>query len=396
MELDAPDHVQPLRRQLLDFMEEYVYPAEPILDRGWRDPEAWATMDGLRKEAKTRGLWAMGHPKDIGGGGLSFLDYVYVNEVVGRSRHGLFATGTETFQDSLMLQRFAAPVVRDRFLRPLVDGDVSCSFSMTEPNVGSSDPTQLRATAVLENGYWRVNGRKWFTGRVGRAAFITVVVKTDPEQPGRRGFSLIVVPTDVEGIEIIRSVPAMGFVDGDHCEVEYHDVRVPQDHLLGDRGRGFVIAQQRLGPGRIAHCMRWLGQAQRAFELMCDRAVRRQAFGSALADKELVQQMVFQTAAEIHAHRLMTLDAARRLDAGEQARVEISLIKVMGAAMVHNAIDRAIQVFGGAGVTADTPLESMYRYARYARIYDGPDEVHEVNVAKLLLEPFRRDVAEAP
>src|SRR5207302_2099256 len=198
-------------------------------------------------------------------------------------------------------------------------------------------------------------------------------------------FSAIIVPTDTPGYDIVRAVPTMGRIAGDHCEVWYRDVRVPRDNLLGDRGAGFVIAQRRLGPGRIFHCMRWLGQAQRAFELMIARANERYAHDTLLREKGEIQRYVAESAAEIQAARLMTLDAAQAMDRGDEARVEISLIKFWGATMLHNVIDRAIQVHGALGVTADTPLDRMYREARYARLYDGPDEVHRMVVARQLL-----------
>jgi alkylation response protein AidB-like acyl-CoA dehydrogenase len=200
---------------------------------------------------------------------------------------------------------------------------------------------------------------------------------------------MIVGPTDAPGYRIVREMPVMG-MRGGHCEVLLEDVRVPANHLLGPRGAGFKIAQKRLGPGRIFHCMRWLGQAQRAFDLMAKRATERKAFGSKLADKQLIQKMIFDSAAEIQACRLLTLDAARKMDAGDEARVEIGLIKVVGAKMVHDVIDRAIQVHGAKGVTADTPLERMYRHARFARIYDGPDEVHIQTTGRRILNVYRQ------
>jgi acyl-CoA dehydrogenase len=209
---------------------------------------------------------------------------------------------------------------------------------------------------------------------------------TDPDasSPHAR-FSAIIVPTDTPGYDLVRTVPTMGTTSGDHCEVYYRDVRVPRDNLLGDRGKGFRIAQKRLGPGRIFHCMRWLGQAQRAFELMVERANTRYAHGTLLREKGEIQRYIAESAAEIQAARLMTLDAARAMDTGDEARVEISLIKFWGARMLHNVIDRAIQVHGALGVTGDTPLDRMYREARYARLYDGPDEVHRMVVARQLL-----------
>jgi alkylation response protein AidB-like acyl-CoA dehydrogenase len=234
-----------------------------------------------------------------------------------------------------------------------------------------------------------ITGRKWFTTGANRAAYTTVMVRTEPDAPDHSAFSMIVVPTDTPGYEIVRETPVMGMLGG-HCEVRYDDVRVPRQNLLGERGHGFLIAQQRLGPGRIFHCMRWLGQAQRAFDLMCERANSRVAFGTPLADKQMIQSMIFDTAAEIQACRLLTLDAAKKIDQGDPARVEIGLIKVVGAKMLHQAIDRAIQVFGAKGVTSDTPLERMYRHARFARIYDGPDEVHRATVARLLLREYKK------
>src|SRR5207245_4402273 len=239
--------------------------------------------------------------------------------------------------------------------------------------------------AVRDGDQWVINGHKWFTSGASRAAFTTVFAKTDPDAPTHLQFSSIIVPTDAPGYLIQRAVPTMGHVGGQHCEVVYDDVRVPYANLLGKRGKGFLIAQKRLGPGRIFHCMRWLGQAQRAFELMVQRANTRFAHGTPLREKGEIQRYIAESAAEIQAARLMTLDAAQAMDRGDEARVEISLIKFWGARMLHNVIDRAIQVHGALGVTADTPLEFMYREARYARIYDGPDEVHRMVVARRLL-----------
>ncbi len=388
MSFEVPEHVRPIRARVREFIEQRIYPVERLLDeRG--NAEAVAVMRGLMRDAKAAGLWALGHPKEIGGQGLPFLDYVYVNEVIGRSEHAMVALGTHSLQDSIMLNLHASPQWRARYLEPLVAGEVFPSFAMTEPDVASSDPTQLQTTAVLDGDHWVINGRKWFTTGADVAAYTTVMARTEAGAPPHQAFSMIVVPTDTPGYTIVREVPVMGMLGG-HCEVVYDDVRVPRDNLLGGRGAGFLIAQQRLGPGRIFHCMRWLGQAQRAFDLMCERANSRVAFGSVLADKQQVQQMVFDTAAEIQACRLLTLDAAYKIDQGDPARVEIGLIKVVGAEMVHNAIDRAIQVFGAKGVSADTPLERMYRSARFARIYDGPDEVHRVSVARQILRAYQR------
>jgi alkylation response protein AidB-like acyl-CoA dehydrogenase len=376
-----------LRVSVRRFVDEEVIPREAELDAD--DAAADALMRELQSRAKREGLWALGHPEEIGGGGLRFLDYVVINEVIGRSEHAMAALGTHSLQDSIMLHLFATPEQRERYLVPLVNADIYPSVGMTEPEVAGSDPTQVRTTAVLEGDHWVIDGHKWFTTWAHRAAFTTVFARTDPDADTHRSFSMIIVPTDTPGYEVVRVVPTMGHTGGGHCEVRLRHCRVPATNLLGERGDGFRIAQKRLGPGRIFHCMRWLGQAERAFELMCARALEREAFGSRLADKGEIQAYIAESAAEIQAARLMTLDAARAIDAGDEARTEISLIKFYGARMLHNVIDRAIQVHGALGTTSDTPLERMYRNARYARIYDGPDEVHHMVVARRLLAGFR-------
>ncbi|MBF8190834.1 acyl-CoA dehydrogenase family protein [Nonomuraea sp. K274] len=385
MSFAVPDHVRPIRDAVHTFMRERVEPLEPLLDAG--GPDAAAALGGLRDEARKEGLWALGHPRELGGGGLPFLDYVYVNEVQGRSEYGQLALGTYTLQDSLMLHEHASPAQRERYLEPLVRGDISPSFAMTEPAVSSSDPTQITTSAVLDGDEWVINGHKWFTTGASRAAYTTVMCRTEQDAPPHLAFSMILVPTGTPGYRIVRETPVLG-LDGAHCEVRYDDVRVPSANLLGPRGHGFVIAQRRLGPGRIFHCMRWLGQAQRAFDLMCRRLHERTAFGEPLAAKQLMRQHVFDSYTEIQAARLLTLNAAEAVDAGSQARVEIGAIKVVGARMLHNVIDRAIQVYGVAGLTADTPLERMYRHARAGRIYDGPDEVHIDSVGRRILGAY--------
>ncbi|MCU1355023.1 MAG: acyl-CoA dehydrogenase domain protein [Acidimicrobiales bacterium] len=383
---EVPEHVRPVRDAVLAFMVERVEPAEPVLHAG--GPEAAALLLDLQGQAKAEGLWALGHPTELGGGGMPFADYVFVNEVQGRSEYGQLALGTFTLQDSLMLHAHASPSQRERWLKPLVAAEIWPSFAMTEPEVASSDPTQLQTSAVLDGDEWAINGRKWFTTGANRAAYTTVMCRTEPDAPDHSAFSMIIVPTDTPGYDIIRETPVLG-IRGGHCEVAYRDVRVPADHLLGERGRGFLIAQERLGPGRIFHAMRWLGQAQRAFDLLCDRLVHRDAFGGPLASKQLMQQHVFDSYAQIQACRLLTLHAAEAVDRGGDARVEIGAVKVVGARMLHDVIDRAVQAYGAAGLTDDTPLSHMYRAARFARIYDGPDEVHITSVARRILKTYR-------
>ena len=382
-----PEELRALKTQMKAFINEVVIPSEPELMS--EDANSERVAAELKTKAKEAGLWALGHPSEIGGGGLPFMDFVYLNEVIGRSHWGQWAVGSLSMQDSIMLHLYASDEQRERFLEPLVAGEIYPSVGLTEPEVAGSDPTQMQATAVLDGDEWVISGHKWFTSGANRAAFTTVFAITEPDAEKHNKFSSIIVPTDTEGYEIVRVVPTMGHTGGNHCEVNYNDVRVPYENLLGGRGQGFHIAQKRLGPGRIFHSMRWLGQAQRAFELMCERAKTRYAHGSYLAEKGDIQAMIAESAAEIQAARMMTLDAARAIDSGSEARTEISLIKFWGARMLHNVVDRAIQVHGAWGVTADTPLEFMYREARYARLYDGPDEVHRMVVARRLVrDPY--------
>src|SRR5262245_53438072 len=373
-----------LRTRMRRFIDEQVIPAEPALGR--EDGEAAATMRRLKEAAKREGLWALGHPKEIGGGGVPFMPFVFLNEVIGRSHWGQAAVGTLSMQDSIMLHLYGTPEQQRHWLDPLVAGEIYPSVGLTEPEVAGSDPTLMQSTARLDGDHWVVNAHKWFTSGANRAAFTTIFAITEPEAPKHARFSAIIVPTNTPGYEIVRVVPTMGHTGGGHCEIRLTDVQVPKDHLLGERGAGFLVAQKRLGPGRIFHCMRWLGQAERAFELMCARATSRYAHGSLLSEKGEIQRYAAESAAEIQSHRLMTLDAARRMDSGDDARIEIALIKFHGATMLHNVIDRAIQVHGALGVSGDTPLERMYREARYARLYDGPDEVHRATVARRLLK----------
>ena len=380
-----------VRKAVKDFVEIEVYPSEAILQK--RDESSKKKMSELMKLAKEQSLWALGHPEDIGGQGMPFMDYVYINEVVGRSSSAMVALGTHSLQDSIMLREFASKDWKDQYLEPLVSGKIFPSFGMTEPDVSSSDPTQLQTKAILEGNEWVINGRKWFTSGAASATYTTVMCRTEFDVPSHGAFSMIIVPTDNPGYKIIRETPVLGIEGGHggHYEVEYDNVRVPAENILGPRGHGFLIAQRRLGPGRIFHCMRWLGQAQRAFDLMCYRLHEREAFGSSLADKQLLQKFVFDSACEIQASRQLTLDAAKRIDGGDDARVEIGMIKVVGAKMLHNVIDRSIQVHGAKGLTDDTPLSLMYRHAREARVYDGPDEVHIQSVARRILKNYQNN-----
>ncbi|MBF6193688.1 acyl-CoA dehydrogenase family protein [Nocardia implantans] len=383
--------VAELASRLRSFIDDEVIPQEAVL--AVPGAAAAAVLARLRERAKELGLWALGHPAEVGGGGLPFLDFVYLNEIIGRSEFGQLAVGSVSMQDTLMLHRHGSREQRDRWIEPMVSGDILPSVGLTEPDAAGSDPTLIETRAELDGDSWVINGHKWFTTAAEQAAFCTVFARTEPgTAPRHERISAIIVPTDTPGFEIVRAIPTMGHDPSDHYEVRLTDVRVPAANLLGERGKGFVVAQDRLGAGRIFHCMRWLGQAQRAYELMCARANTRFAHGSVLAEKGEIHRYIAESAAQIHAARLMTLDAARAMDAGADYRVRVGLVKFWGARMLHDVIDRAIQVHGALGLTADTPLERMYRQARYARVYDGPDEVHRMSTARRLL----RDPGAAP
>jgi len=381
--------IREIRAKVRAFMDEYIYPNEPLLHEG--GPQAQALMRDLRARVKAMGMWAPHLPKEAGGMGIGFLPYVYMNEILGRSPYAPVAFGSQAPDsgNAEILWQFGTPEQKERWLKPLVAGEIHSCFSMTEPEVSGADPTNLQARAVRDGDEWVINAHKWFSSGAVGATFAIVMCVTDPEAPPHSRMSQIIVPLDTPGVTLVRAVPVMGETRGAHAEIRYDNVRVPVTNTLGQPGDGFRIAQKRLGPGRIHHCMRWLGQAQRAFELMCRYALTRQAFGSTLAEKQTVQNWIADSAAEIQAARLLTMQAAYKIDQGDEARVEISLIKFWGAMMLHNVIDRAIQVHGALGVSGDTPLESMYREARSARIYDGPDEVHRMVVARRILRTFR-------
>src|SRR5918999_4850288 len=340
-ELAPGAEIQELRERYRAFMEEHVYPNERALQAD--DTE---TIESLRARAKEDGLWAPHVPPEAGGTGQGFLAYAHLNEEIGRSTYAQLVFGCQAPDagNAEILHLFGTEEQKERWLRPLVAGDIHSFFSMTEPEVSGSDPTTLRTTAVRDGAEWVIDGHKWFSSGADGAAFGIVMAVTDPEGEPHRRASQIVVPSDTPGVEIVRPIPVMGHAGtgwSTHCEVWYRDVRVPVEDTLGEPGDGFRIAQKRLGPGRIHHVMRWLGQMQRAFELMCGRALEREAFGSRLADKQTVQNWIADSAAEIQACRLMTPDGARKIDEGDEARVEVSLIKFYAARVLHDVIDRA-------------------------------------------------------
>ena len=388
-DLAAPPDVRELRSRYAAFMDEHVYPNEGRLAAD--DEELIAE---LRGRAKAEGLWAPHLPPDAGGTGLGFLAYAHLNEVIGRSSHAqlVFNCQAPDAGNGEILHLFGTPEQKERWLRPLVEGDARSFFSMTEPDVSGSDPTGLRTRAARDGEEWVIDGQKWFSSGAEGATFAIVMAVTDPDAEPHRRASQIIVPADSPGI-VIEPTIVMGHRGrgwSTHCEVSYSGVRVPVSNTLGEPGDGFRIAQKRLGPGRIHHVMRWLGQMQRAFELMCSYSLEREAFGSRLADKQTVQNWIADSAAEIQACRLLTLDAAHKIDAGDEARVEVSALKFYAARVLNEVVDRAVQVHGARGLTDRTPLAHMLQQARAARIYDGPDEVHRMVVARRILREFEQ------
>jgi acyl-CoA dehydrogenase len=388
-----------------EFVREEIWPLETI----WRELD----LEGLREavaplqaQVKERGLWAAHLPPELGGQGMGQVRLGLMHEILGTSPIAPLAFGNAAPDsgNSEILALAGTPEQKERWLYPLLAGDLRSAFSMTEPNTAGSDPTQLRTRAVRDGEEWVIDGLKWFSSNGSIADFLIVMAVTDPDARPYQRASMFIVPRDTPGLEILRDVPTMehpwehfgGY--GGHAEIRYDGVRVGADALLGSVGEGFVIAQHRLGPGRIHHCMRWLGVARRAFDMLCERATYRSAHGSLLADKQTVQNWIADSAAEMQAARLMTLHAAWVMDTqgASAARVDISLIKFFGAKVLHDVIDRALQAHGSLGYSTDLPLEQMYRFARGARFYDGPDEVHRQTVARRILAGYSPPPGELP
>jgi acyl-CoA dehydrogenase len=395
IDFSVPPELEATQQRVTAFMDQYVYPNENKLVE---DEGLPADLEReLQETVKAQGLWAPNLPPEWGGMGIGYIGQALVNEIVGRSVIGprLFGNAAPDAGNAELLLIAATPEQKEHYLRPLAAGEVRSCFAMTEPEVAGSDPTGLRTTAARDGDQLVINGHKWFiSGAIG-SAFAIVMAVTDTAADAHARASMILVPTSTPGFNIVRAVPVMGSGGvGGHCEIRFENCRVPVGNLLGEVGQGFKLAQARLGPGRIQHCMRWIGAAQRSFEMMCAYALERKSFGEPLAKKQTVQNWIADSAAEISAARLMTLNAAWKLDRGEDARVEISLIKFYGARVMHDVIDRAIQVHGALGYSKDTPLEMFYRDARAARIYDGPDEVHRQVVAQRILKAFKKETSD--
>ncbi|MBK5115894.1 MAG: acyl-CoA dehydrogenase family protein [Thermoleophilia bacterium] len=395
MDFSMGPTVTELRDRIRSFMEENLYPVEAEamqalddeVEAGVPYPEI---LLEIRAKAREEGLWNLFMPNEEHGAGLTNWEYGLLCEEMGRSpalAPMAFNCAAPDTGNSEILHDHGTPEQQERWLGPLLEGSIRSCFSMTEPEVSGSDPTTLQTRAELDasTGEWVINGHKWFTsGAVGASLAIAMVV-TDPDAHPYARASMIIVPTDAPGFNLVRAVPVMGHDKGPgHCEILYEDCRVPEANLLGPRQGGFVIAQDRLGPGRIHHCMRAIGSCERAIEMMCRHANQREAFGSKLADKQFVQDFIAKSRMETEQARLLTLKAAWLMDTEgkREARREISMIKVVAANVVMDVLDRAIQVHGALGMSDDTPLASMWRFSRMLKVADGPDEVHKMVIAR--------------
>jgi acyl-CoA dehydrogenase len=377
------------------FVREEIWPLE-TLDLEQRQIER--AFAPLQEQVKEQGLWAAHLDPELGGQGFGQVKLGLMHEILGTSPYAPLAFGNQAPDsgNSEILALAGTPEQKERYLEPLLAGDLKSAFSMTEPETAGSDPTLLQTRAVRDGDDWVLSGHKWFSSNGSIADFLIVMAVTNPDAHRYQRASMFVVDADTPGVEIVRDVATMEHPEeqfgryGGHAEIYYRDVRLPGDAILGAEGAGFLIAQQRLGPGRIHHCMRWLGVSRRAFDMLCERSLYREAHGSVLAKKETVQNWIADSAAQMHAARLMTLHAAWKMDTegASAARQEISLIKFFGAQVLHDVIDRALQAHGALGYSTDLPLEQMYRFARAARFYDGPDEVHRASVARQILRGY--------
>jgi acyl-CoA dehydrogenase len=397
MDFTPSPRVQSLKQRIVEFLDTHVYPHEMelltedhLVKTGVPYPPRLAA---LRKRAKAEGLWNLFLPGEHGAG-LTNWEYGILCEEMGRSLVTplVFNCAAPDTGNMEILEEFGTPEQRKQWLKPLLDGDIRSCFSMTEPEVAGSDPTLIRTRAVKDGDHWVIDGHKWFTSGAVGASIAIVMAVSDPEAAPHLRATMILVPTDTKGFHLVRPVSVMGHSSGGgHCEIRYEDCRVPITSTLGPEGGGFMIAQARLGPGRIHHCMRAIGAAERAIELMCKRANTRVAFGEPLAKKQFVQEMIATSRIEVDQARLMTLYAAWKMDAvgKREARQEISMIKVIAANVVMQVLDRAIQVHGALGVSDDTPLAGMWRALRMLRLADGPDEVHKMVIARRELARFK-------
>ncbi|MGW1508493.1 acyl-CoA dehydrogenase family protein [Streptomyces sp. NPDC002394] len=394
---DVTDHgpadVDPLRKKVSAFVRERVFPAEPVLDAG--GPTAGALRERLRAEARGSGLWALPLPAGLGGGGLALSAYAAIAEAEGASDHGPAALGSASLLDVTMLSRHGSARVGAEYLPRLVSGDLRACYAMTEPGTPGTEPA-LTATRAERRpgGGWRVTGRKWFVSHAGDADLVTVLARTGGSAGERTGLSLLLVPTGAPGFRVVRELPVLGATG--QYEIEFDGVEVGGDHLVGETGQALAVAGERLHLGRTLRALRWIGQAQRAFDLLCDRATAREGARGRLADRQLVQQHVFESLLALRTTRPLVHEAMALVADGRDAHVEVGLAKTAAARTLQDVADRAVQVFGAAGLGPDTPLPALFRTGRTARILDGPDEQHVSSVARHVLRSHGQAPAVTP
>lgn len=404
MNFSFSSKVAALQQKLTHFMEENVYPNEALFEKQLKEQETrWSAVppiiEDLKKKAQAQELWNLFLPDSKYGAGLTNLEYAPLCEIMGRSLIApeVFNCNAPDTGNIEVIVRYGTDMQKEKWLKPLLAGDIRSCFSMTEPDVASSDATNIQASIVKDGDEYVINGRKWWSSGAGdpRCNIAIVMGKTNPEAPRHEQQSMILVPLDTPGVKIERMQTVFGYdhAPHGHAEITYDNARVPESHIIWGEGKGFAIAQGRLGPGRIHHCMRLIGAAERALEELCKRVQNRVAFGKKLAEQGVVQEWIAQSRIEIEQARLLTLKAAYMMDTvgNKEAKAEIAMIKVVAPNMALKVIDRAIQAFGGAGVSDDFTLASQWANARTLRLADGPDEVHRAQVAKLELRKYSHE-----